>query len=1069
MMKFPIFDFRLPDERPARSAHRAKPAIPHSGMALVVCLALIVLITAAVLAFFARATSNRVVEASRANRVEAEQLARTAADYVASVFLQEIAAGSTRYGSDGTTENSTPPFIYRPTTNLFAVPHRPLPSAMAGDTNFANLIRRSVNETVDGFGETNASADSTITASKNGRTIGPDRWNTPMLLSGAGFTAADQLPNWIYANADGSVTNSPGTNTIGRFAYNVYTTGGLLDANAAGYPNTVSAGTTNMAELKSSLAGADLSVIPGITDVNAFVTWRNTNNVSSATNYVTAVGNSSTNGFLRAQPGDNRILSRQDLISLARTGTHGLTTNALPYLTTFARSENAPSWQPKTNATGASFQYRANADLPASINRNLPNVRVSAPFIRRDGCPATAGEPLLKKRFPLDKISLLASSGNAANIMSYFGLTATAAGWTYDHGDSHKIKTLNEVALAGREPDFFELLKAVILDGSLGRDPGATDQSQGPAGAGFEGYSTYPDMQILQIGANIIDQYDEDSFPTAIFMDQIPSFGQPQVSTIMQTVYGIENIPYLYRMVRIDYLLPGGGGRIAGWYQPIIWNPHGQPPSIPGPGLVPQKFRVNTYGNTIFNFMIDAANPVPGDVWQSGPSMTFSGGSPGQIAFPLSTAQASYANPLPLTSANILAGESGPDNLVQNPAQDAGVFIGSPSPIPANVDSSNKNQVWCSDAGNPDMTFVLEYQDASGGWHPYTHLARLAKTSWVWYGGYQGDADGVTGNVRADPRTDRFSIGTVFLKQISPSMPKTETLNASTYVTALNPPRQTSGFQYPHPSPFDPSGSWWYAELGDLAKNVSTDSMYYRDLDGVIRPADGSQAVGQDGRLGDTGGTTHARRPIVLNRAFQSVGDLAYTFRDLPFKSLDFSSKDSGDMGLLDVFCLAEDTNLVGGRVNLNSASVPVLKSLFIEATKKEISPAITLTDTEAQALANGLSAWIASSTAGQGPLLDRADLGLALATIVQGSGFTVADRANKNLREAALRAIVSHSDTRTWNLLIDVVAQAGSFPASSTAAGSFQVKGEKRLWIHLAIDRYTGRIIAKQLETVNE
>lgn len=32
-----------------------------------------------------------------------------------------------------------------------------------------------------------------------------------------------------------------------------------------------------------------------------------------------------------------------------------------------------------------------------------------------------------------------------------------------------------------------------------------------------------------------------------------------------------------------------------------------------------------------------------------------------------------------------------------------------------------------------------------------------------------------------------------------------------------------------------------------------------------------------------------------------------------------------------------------------------------------------------------------------------------------------------------------------------------------------FSVEGEKRLWVHLAIDRFTGKIIDKQVELVSE
>ena len=110
----------------------------------------------------------------------------------------------------------------------------------------------------------------------------------------------------------------------------------------------------------------------------------------------------------------------------------------------------------------------------------------------------------------------------------------------------------------------------------------------------------------------------------------------------------------------------------------------------------------------------------------------------------------------------------------------------------------------------------------------------------------------------------------------------------------------------------------------------------------------------------------------------------------------------------------------------------------------------------------------IASTNSGEGPILDRADLATALAAVVQ-SGGTAADKANKNLREAALRALASVSDTRTWNLFIDVIAQAGSLPPAKTDPGSFLVNGEKRCWLHLAIDRYTGKVVSKKLEAVYE
>ncbi len=946
------------------------------GMALVITLSMVVLVTIATMAFFVRSMSNRAIESSRANRVEAEQLARTAADYVTGQFLQEIASNSINTTISGVT-------IYQPTTNTFAVPQRPLPSSAFSGSDFANLIRRSVNETTNGVGEANASTHNTATPSRNGRTVGPVRWNAPLLLSGSELTNTTQLPNWIYLNSDGSTTNSPGTKTIGRFAYNVYNIGGLLDANVAGFPSGVSG--TNLAAIKGTLAGADLSVIPGITDANAFVSWRNAANAGSASHYVAAVTNAVTNGFLRVPPGDNRLANRQDLINLARNGSHGISTNALPYFTVFARSKNAPNWQPGTNATGASFQYQANAEAATSINRNLPNVRVTTAFTRRDGSPATVGEPLLKKRFPLSKISLLDGSGNAADIKSYFGLKVTAAGWTYDHGDSTRIKTLHEVAQAGREPDFFELLKAVILNGSLGRDPGAVpgdiNAGDGPNGLGFDAYSSIPDMQILQIGANIIDQFDADSYPTAIYLDSI--FDTSAVSTIMKTVYGIENLPYLYQINQIDYTTvpftdytaAGMSGYAAGWMQPVIWNPH--VPREPSSTGVPQNFRVNTYGSSTFSIWVRVwdpnQNPTIRDSgpWRHSDPVTYNGTAPeGQITFPLATADSTYGGgPTPLTTGNsstvpanqppkgnsvgILSGvvDSVPAyDLITQTVNSANAATATNNP-PGNFhfDPSHEARLWCHTGGNPDISFVLEYQDSNGVWRPYSHIARLAIFEFT---GWDFSENNGVGYVHVDPRTDRFSVSTTLSYNPNNGQPNPwnpwsagKTLasplfsNGRFAFAVKTAPRSSSGFHY---TPAYAPGYVPVVPLGKIFQNTTTPTSpyenpqslgnsiqgkaYYTDRDGVVRPADGAEADLQTGYgcpifPGELAGPNAARHPVVLNRPFRSVGELGYVFRDQPFCSLNFASPDSGDFGILDAFCVEDEPEFTAGRINPNTAA----------------------------------------------------------------------------------------------------------------------------------------------------
>jgi hypothetical protein len=61
-------------------------------------------------------------------------------------------------------------------------------------------------------------------------------------------------------------------------------------------------------------------------------------------------------------------------------------------------------------------------------------------------------------------------------------------------------------------------------------------------------------------------------------------------------------------------------------------------------------------------------------------------------------------------------------------------------------------------------------------------------------------------------------------------------------------------------------------------------------------------------------------------------------------------------------------------------------------------------------------------------------------------------------------------TQTRTWGLLIDVVAQTGHYkPNATNLQNDFVVEGEKRYWLHIAIDRFDGSIVGQQLEEVTE
>jgi hypothetical protein len=67
------------------------------------------------------------------------------------------------------------------------------------------------------------------------------------------------------------------------------------------------------------------------------------------------------------------------------------------------------------------------------------------------------------------------------------------------------------------------------------------------------------------------------------------------------------------------------------------------------------------------------------------------------------------------------------------------------------------------------------------------------------------------------------------------------------------------------------------------------------------------------------------------------------------------------------------------------------------------------------------------------------------------------------------VRTLAEIGTTRTWNFLIDLVAQTGRFTAASKSGSDFMVQGEERVWIHVAIDRMTGDALEIRREVVNE
>jgi hypothetical protein len=199
-------------------------------------------------------------------------------------------------------------------------------------------------------------------------------------------------------------------------------------------------------------------------------------------------------------------------------------------------------------------------------------------------------------------------------------------------------------------------------------------------------------------------------------------------------------------------------------------------------------------------------------------------------------------------------------------------------------------------------------------------------------------------------------------------------------------------------------------------------------------------------------------------------------FRDNAWRSVNFSSGDSADSGLLDLFSLTPNNNtLRAGVIDINGASPPVLTALLMNNYLDPGSPTATyLTYTQATNIAAAIRNVLGPPDDPTFVVRNASDIPVLTDMVATNSAIT-GSTANtttfefKYSREVLARALADIVNARTWNLMIDVIAQSGRYTATSKSLNDFTVEGERRYWIHIAIDRYTGQVVASQVEPVSE
>ena len=1155
------------------------------GVALIIVLAMLVLILGLVMAYFSRATLQRQIVSSSAENARAKALTRTAIDVLLFDIRHEIQAGS---------DTSKP--IFRPLlTTVPGVDGLVAPSfrlQKAGNSSTDNILKISRSRTpffalqagyrqVSGFdanGSSRASAVSTTQPSRNGRHIDPARWLRPRLL-----TATEEpsfvAPDWIYLDRKGGSPVNFSADDIkrygdkspsnldfvtGRFAYVIYDVGGLLDVNIVG--NGLPAAENAR---KGRLHQVSLKGVGGISasDLANFIAWRNQGEPSDPAS--NGGLNDPRRTFLQVPRDSQAFVNRQDLIAYATRKDSPIPLKSLPYLTTFSRDNNAPSYEPDIPATtpadleAAAFnpvlfsvQFAGNTQL------NRPEGSITVP----------AGTPVIVRRFPLAKLNLLSeASPDADELNYYFGLKKNGRGFDYVADIGGRIAKLDEVAAMvtggkGREPNFFELLQATILTGSLGRNGGDTYTFDNAR-------DEKRNLQIVQIAASIIDQWDADDIPTTL---RYPS-GNPGG---WEEFYGVENLPYINNISLVAHRPQYDRNRFQMWGMFDVWNPH-QNAWTPPKGI--EAFRIHPKQGacsvTLFYSLFGVSDPVTGQKpWDNylpffqNPGNVSYGGSVKSIVTLNQghelrfDANRDYSKPTVLDYCTPTVAGLGVAIAPSNASEFPGILFTDDANVPPAIPNTPNRSPAVQGTLNdlvqkfyPDKT-DLTHWDAAGnakygvkahnsvrifpstGNEIVLELQALVDGTWITYqvvDGFMptttawGDQSGIgVGSERTtqspdhapgdfltdtyhsrpgadldsrfygwrrpgsrttlhkgDPRTIRLghfgnsgndNLGTTIRMSPQPYSGTSDITQDNWRVTWSDRSygrsktifeRLTGMFQRGFPF-----GLITNAPEGSLN---NANPARYHDRDGVIRPADGylgalpTVPVSQSGTAGRN---LALDRPVILNRPFRSVGELGYVFRDLPWKTLDFLSKQSGDLGLLDVFSIDETEAfppLVAGKVNLNTPHPEVLAAMLTGTAKGIAVPGLpdpgVLSAGEAKELADAIVAESAKAPfRNRGDLIRRV-LAPASATspaIAVGQIWKPIIKAN---REAPIRTLSEMGTTRTWNLMVDLVVQGGNFTPTSQNGSDFSVNAERRVWVHLAIDRLTGEVLERQVEVVDE
>ena len=356
----------------------------------------------------------------------------------------------------------------------------------------------------------------------------------------------------------------------------------------------------------------------------------------------------------------------------------------------------------------------AGVDVPLSTIQAGTAANIKACFglvwDSRAYVPATGTTPSIGQQWVYVSPNSLNTGGNFDPVTNPTGNPAS------------DIKRLDTVASENRKPDFFELMRATILGGSLGQNTGGGVTGVTPP----DPTKVFPDLHmsnrahhVLSIGAAIIDQADPDSIPTRIQF-------KPTTAATWWTAYGVESLPYITEIYPMSGISPANPANWATYLLFQLWNPHTAAVAL-FPAAPQVRLRVDG-GTGIFtggNGQTFATATDRQTVLATGQSIALTTG-----AFP-PTASA----PAPLGTANATAGVAGtataPCGFERLPVSNPGSidnYIGlrllPDHTLTAAISGSNPQlTLYFGTDGTHQLNATVEYNvPGTTFWVPYNHF-----------------------------------------------------------------------------------------------------------------------------------------------------------------------------------------------------------------------------------------------------------------------------------------------------------------------------------------------------------